>query len=154
MITDKKQEKISGRTYIKDETIIWDSNEGLLSQIPIKDIKVIGEYTTSAGPSIDDWFFVFVLNSDSIKEVSAYATGTQEMLRQVGQRLNTELSGQLANSANWKSNVLWPTSLFGQELFRLTEKESTGTWEKIKSKFGLTNKQEIELTDKLKKYLS
>ena len=79
MIRDKKQEKISGRTYIKDETIIWDSDEGLLNQIPIKSIKVIGEYTTSAGPIFDDWFILFVLNPDNIKQVSAYATGTQNL---------------------------------------------------------------------------
>jgi hypothetical protein len=154
MTTDKKQENISGRTYIKDEKIIWDSDEGFLSQIPIKDIKIIGEYTTSDGPFKDDWFFVFILDSDDIRKVSAYATGTEVMLRQVGQRINAELSGQLANSANWKTNVLWPTSLCGQEIFKLTQKEPTGTWDKIKSKIGLISKKEPELNDNLKKYLS
>jgi hypothetical protein len=154
MTTDKKQEKISGRTYIKDETIVWDSDEGLVSQIPIKDIKIIGEYTTSAGPMYDDWYFVFILHSDNIQQVSAYATGAHEMLGQLGHRLNFELAGQLANSADWKTNVLWPTSLRGQNLYTLTEKKPKGTWEKIKTKFGLNDNKEIELTDNLKKYLS
>jgi len=154
MNTDKKQENISGRTYIKDGRIMWDSEEGLISQIPIKDIKVIGEYTTSEGPIKDDWFFVFVLGSGDIKEVSAYATGTEKMLREVGQLIHTELNGQLANSANWKTNVLWPASFRGQELFKLTERQVSGVWEKIKSITGLTDNKEIELTDDLKKYLS
>jgi hypothetical protein len=153
-MTDRKQEKISGRTYIKDETIIWDSDEGLVSQIPIKDIKVIGEYTTSAGPMYDDWYFVFIANSDNIIQVSGYATGIQAMLGQLGQRLNSELSGQLANSANWKTNVLWPTSLRGQELFSLTNRKPSGIWEKIKFKIGLADNKNVELTDNLKKYLS
>lgn len=154
MTTDNKQEKISGRTYIKDEKIIWESDEGLLSQIPIRDIKIIGEYTTSAGPFVDDWFFVFILGVSDIRQISAYATGTEEMLEQLGRQINTELGGQLADSANWKTNVLWPTSLRGQELLSLTEKQPTGTWEKIKFKVGLTDNKEIELTDNLKKFLS
>jgi hypothetical protein len=154
MTTDKKQEKLSGRTYIKDDTIVWVSDEGLVTQIPIKGIKIIGEYTTSAGPLFDDWYFVFITNPHNIKQVPAYATGVQEMLVQLGGRLNSELSGQLANSADWKTNVLWPTSLRGQELFGSTEREPNGTWEKIKAKVGLSHNNEIELTDTLKKYLS
>jgi hypothetical protein len=30
------------------------SEEGLVGEIPIKDIKIIGEYTTSEGPIKDD----------------------------------------------------------------------------------------------------
>jgi hypothetical protein len=153
MTRDKKQEKISGRTFVKDQAIIWDSDEGLISQIPIKEIRIIGEYTTNEGPFKDDWFFVFVLDSDDIRQVSAYATGTEEMLRQVGQIITTELTEQLANSTNWKSNVLWPAIFRGQELFKLTEKQPKGTWERIKSEIGLIDDKEIELTDSLKKYL-
>jgi hypothetical protein len=154
MKTDKKQEENSGRTYIKDETIIWDSDGGLVSQISIKNIKVIGEYTTSAGPMFDDWYFVFITDPSSITQISAYASGIQEMLGQLGQRLNSDLSGQLANSADWKTNVLWPTNLRGLGLFTLTEREPNGTWEKIKSKIGVSDNKEVKLTDNLKKYLS
>ena len=154
MTTDSKQEKISGRTYIKDGKIIWESDKGLLSQIPIRDLKIGGEYTTSAGPIEDDWFFVFVLSVNDIRQISAYATGTEEMLEQLGRQLNAALGGQLANSANWKTNVLWPTHFGGQELFSLTEKQPSGTWEKIKLKIGLTDNKEIELTDSLKNFLS
>lgn len=134
MAMDKKQENISGRTYVKHEKIMWHSGDELVSEIPIKDIRIIGEYTTNDGPLVDDWFFVFVLNSDDIRQVSAYATGIEEMLRQVGQLIRVELTGQLANSAKWKTNVLWPTSFRGQELFELTDKK-------------------VDLTDTLKKYL-
>ena len=151
MTTGKKQEKILGRTYIKDETIIWGSDEGLVSQISIKDIKVIGEYTSSAGPTFDDWYFVFITGPHNIKQISAYATGIQEMLGKLGQRFNSDLSGQLANSADWKTNVLWPRSLRGQGLFLLTERKPNGTWEKIKSKVGLSDNKEVELTDTLKR---
>lgn len=152
MTISKEQEKISGRTYIKDEEIIWDSDQGIISQIPIKSIKIIGEYTTNVGPVQDDWFYVFILDAKDFRQISAYATGTEEMLNEVGQKINSDVHGQLAASTDWKTNILWPTTLRGQELFKATEKRPTNIWERLKLKIGLTEK-EIELTDDLKKYL-
>lgn len=153
MTVDKKQEKISGRTYIKDGVIIWVTDKSeTLEQIPIKEIKIIGEFTTSAGPIQDDWFFVFILSKDDIRQISAYASGTEEILKQVGQHINADISGQLAASADWKTNTLWPTNFRGQELFKVSEKQPTDIWGKIKSKIGLTE-TEIELTEDLKKHL-
>lgn len=154
MTNDNKQKNISGRTYIKDDKIIWESDAGLLIQIPISDIKIIGEYTTNSGPFEDDWFFVFILGIYDFRQISAYATGIEEMLEHLGQQVDTKLEGQLADSADWKTNVLWPTNFRGQELLNLTEKQPTSTWEKLKFKIGLTNNKEIELTDNLKKFLS
>jgi hypothetical protein len=150
---EKEQESISGRTYIKDGVIIWTTDQSdIIEQIPIKDIKIIGEFTTSKGPIQDDWFFVFILSKNDIRQISAYATGTEEMLKQVGQQINADIYGQLASSADWKTNTLWPTGFRGQELFKTTEKQPTNIWEKLKSKIGLTE-TEIELTEDLTKYL-
>jgi hypothetical protein len=121
-------------------------------QIPIKDIKIVGEFTTTAGPFQDDWFYVFILDKEDIREISAYAIGTEEVLKQVGQQINADIFGQLAASADWKTNILWPTILRGQELFKTTDKQQTNIWGKLKSKIGLADK-EVELTDDLKKYL-
>jgi hypothetical protein len=151
---EKGKEIISGRTYIKDGIIIWANDKSeILEQIPINDIKIIGEFTTSAGPIQDDWFFVFILSKEDIRQISAYAIGTEEILKEVGQQINADIFGQLAASADWKTNTLWPTKFRGQELFKTTEKQPTNIWGKLKSKFGLTE-TEIELTEDLKKYLS
>lgn len=150
---NKEQEAISGRTFIKDNEIIWETDKwGTLGQIPIKDIKAIGEYTTSAGPLQDDWFFVFILSDKDIRQVSAYASGLEEMLIQVGQILNTDLVGNLASSADWNTRILWPNQFRGQEIFKLIERTPTNMWEKVKLKLGLL-KQEMELADNLKDYL-
>jgi hypothetical protein len=150
---NKEQENISGRTFIKDGKIIWETDKwGTLGQIPIKDIKAIGEYTTSAGPLQDDWFFVFILNDKDIRQVSAYATGLEEMLKQVEQIFNADLVGRLASSTDWSTRILWPTKLRGQEIFKIIERTPTSFWEKAKLKLGLL-KQEMELTDNLKDYL-
>lgn len=150
---DIGQEKISGRTYIKDGNIIWESEKWeTLVQIPIKDIKVIGEYTTSAGLLQDDWFFVFIFTAKDIRQVSAYATGLEEMLVQVGQIVNADLVGRLASSAAWNTRVLWPNDFRGQEIFKIIERTPTSFWEKVKLKLGLL-KQEMELTSNLKDYL-
>jgi hypothetical protein len=154
MTKEKGQERISGRTYIKDGVIIWATDKSeILVQIPIKDIKIVGEFTTNAGPIQDDWFYIFILDKEDIRQVSAYAIGTEEVLKQVGQQINADIFGQLAASSDWKTNILWPTILRGRELFKTTDKRQTNIWEKLKSKIGLADKK-VELTDDLKKYLS
>jgi hypothetical protein len=151
--TDNKQEDISGRTYIKDDKIIWESGEELLTQIPIADIKLIGEYTTNTGPIHDDWFFVFLLGKEDIRQISAYAIGTKEVLKQFGQKINADICGQLAAKTDWKTNALWPAGFRGQEIFKMTKKQPTSAWGKLKLKIGLTE-TEIQLTDSIEKYLT
>ena len=148
----KKKEKISSRTYIQGEKIYWISGKRILTRIPINDIKIIGEYTTDGGPYKNDWFLVFITSLKDIREISVYALGAEEMLKELGQQINSRLSVQLANSSDWKSIILWPNIFYGKELFSLTPKQPANFREKLKSMIGFS-KIEIGLTDELIKYL-
>jgi hypothetical protein len=64
---EKEQESISGRTYIKDGVIIWTTDQSdIIEQLPMKDIQIIGEFTTSMGAIEEDWFFVLLLSGVGI----------------------------------------------------------------------------------------
>ncbi len=153
MTADNTQEEISGRTFIRDGHIVWETYKGeQLQTIPIKQIKLVGEYTTSEGPFVDDWFYVFVSGKGEIRRVSVYAIGAEEMLEELGKQLGAKVYGQLATSAVWNTNVLWPPHLMGQKLFETINPQPASFWENVKFKFGL-RKSKIDLAGSVREYL-
>lgn len=80
-------------------------------------IRSIGEYTTSAGPFIDDYFLLFVDEEAHVYEASFYAQGRDEALASLSAHLHAPLQLRLANSTSWRSRVLWPPELVNQALF-------------------------------------
>lgn len=87
-------------------------------EIPVQDLRVLGEYTTDHGPFEDDYFFVFVTSADGgWYEASFYAEGWDVFLNDLGAYLRHDLRPGLGPSARFKSRVIWPPRLAGQELF-------------------------------------
>ena len=85
-------------------------------EMPLSNLRVIGEYTTESGPAFDDWFVVFVDVDANWCEVPAYVSNVAVVLREVGEALGAPLTFGLANSASFRSNILWPLTLRGQKL--------------------------------------
>lgn len=98
----------------------------LLWQVAVDGVLMVAEYTTNEGPWADDYFLVFV-ESDSSKlsmaRASLYSEGTDEVLRDLGQRWAANIEMRLHNSTEWKSRVLWPPELAGTEYFDFKEVE-------------------------------
>jgi hypothetical protein len=151
---DKERERLSGRVFVQGDSIVWVSEKGEeLTRISAKNIKIIGEITTNDGPVADDWYYIFVLDSNDIRQISAYAINIEVALTDFGKIFKTDIGGQLASSAYWKSIVLWPTMFRGQELFKIVNIQPINLWQRIKTKVGF-GREQIELTDELQTYLS
>jgi hypothetical protein len=96
-------------------------------QVPISEVRAIGEYTNQNGPWSDDWFIVFVGDAGNWFEVPANAPSVQPTLATLGDRLHTPLALTLTRSASFASTILWPPHLGGQE-FLTFRRARRGHW--------------------------
>jgi hypothetical protein len=149
--TESLKEEESGRVYLSETNeIVWTRDNNVLTKVKIEEIKVIGECTTANGPFIDDWFYLYILGTNDIRQISAYAQGTEEVLTKLGEKLNIDLKPRLVASTKWETNILWPTDLVGQKVFKEISTEPSELIEKVKTKLGLADK-EWDLTENIKK---
>ena len=101
--------------------LVYSSDAKDYWRLSAADICAIGEYTTAGGPSVDDYFFVFVTDRGAAwYEASFYADGRDEVLSRLSKLLGEDLTTGLCHSTSWKSRVLWPKTLEGKELFTFT----------------------------------
>jgi hypothetical protein len=112
-----EREKNSGKTFIKENIIYWIHREKVIISIDITTIKIIGEYTIEADPMEDDWYIVFVLNENEIKQIPANAVGVEDMLTQLSERLGTPLSIGLFYSTRLNSRIIWPKKIEDLQLY-------------------------------------
>jgi len=133
---------------IIDNTICCKTADTILWAIPIVELVFIGEYTTSAGPWFDDWFYVFSNKYDTWYE-APFEVSNDLFWVQLNNQLDCELAPNLANSTVWKSNVIYPVSLNGEELFMILPQPGKPKtfWQRLVSG---SDQEKIELTDKVK----
>ena len=134
---------------IEDNSIICEQAGQTLWTLDIDKLKVVGEFTTAAGPLNDDWFMVFADRPDKWRKVPIEAINEQ-FKSQLSQGLKQEITPSLAASAMWATRVIYPKELEGQELFQVTKlgTKPNAFWRRI---LGNTNAEvNIELTDKVK----
>ena len=105
----------SGRIKLENDAIVYELRNQDAWRLPIPDVRVVGEYTTSARG--DDYFFVFATKNTDWFVASFYAEGRDETFAELGRRLHHELQPGLCNSADLKSRTLWPARLEGHPLF-------------------------------------
>ncbi len=92
--------------------------------IAVKDVVLFAEYTNDEGPLLDDYFLVFVTieqRAPHFVTASFYSNGCNEIIQQLAKYWNVDLDLQLYGSTDWRSRIVWPPSLAGQECFDLTE---------------------------------
>ncbi|KKL24656.1 hypothetical protein LCGC14_2413130 [marine sediment metagenome] len=100
------------------------------------DIKAIGEFTTADGPYEDDWFMTFITKTDWI-EIPMYTDGMTELLADLGNVLNSDLSAGLTNSAEWNTRIVYPTKFKESELYKIEFIEPHTFYEKFKKWIGM-----------------
>ena len=123
---------MSGRLEIRGD-ILWHGNDERTGwSVDIHNIAVIGAYTTEAGPYLDDYFLVFVARDQMVYEVPIDAVGTKDCLAVLADRLHTTLRPALANSAAWKTQILWPESLRNQPLLVMEELTDNSMWGRLR----------------------
>ena len=142
----------SGKTFVENGKVVWEYNTKRIVEVPIDQIKLIAEYTNDWGPWWDDWYLVIYNRQSQYFEISMYAEGHTEMMTHLGESLGIELSIKLINSADWKSNILYPEQFNGKELWVPKEVKPKSFLGKIKALFGST-KIELILTETAKEIL-
>jgi len=137
----------SGRIWLADGLIHYESQDYGSWSLPVADLRVLGEHTTDNGPMIDDWFLVFVTGSAAgWQEASVYAEGADEFRKQLAGVLGADsLDGELSASTDFASRILWPQTLRGQPLFHYSPIEAPG-WRHV---LGL-GKLRIELSPQVR----
>ena len=116
-----KKQNSSGIVRLQGDKVFWDYDNKNILQIDIKDIVVIGEYTNSDGPYLDDWFLTFVTKDGQWQSIPWYADNIDELTQYLSDKFHQDLNETyLANSTEWKSIVRYPTHLKEKTLFTLT----------------------------------
>ena len=137
----------SGRLWLDGDVVCYESKTYAGWQIQVADIRIIGEVTNQNGPCTDDYFICFVTDaSGSWKEASFYATGRDETLEQLSDRLGRDLELRLSSSTDFASRILWPPHLAGEPLFEFRNKVSHGVWQYLKGLLCPQNLRTIRRT--------
>jgi hypothetical protein len=101
---------------LEGDSIRLHTSGQLVWEVPVDEVRVIGEYTNQSGPWGDDWFVLFVGRDGNWFEVPTDVATLTSVLRDLSDRLHTPITLGLANSASFRSSILWPPSLSGQQL--------------------------------------
>lgn len=152
----------SGQVQWADELIEWQKPDGSTVTIYLREVVVIGEYTTDAGPVSDDWFFVFVYRSGEWESVSVYAEGVDGLTEHLSKAYGIDFTKYfLANSTEWQSYVRFPKDLEGQKLFIFEPPQGYQPpitfMQQVKSALGLgvySKSWDVELTEAVKDKLT
>jgi hypothetical protein len=160
MKKNSPSKNMSGVVVLEEDVIKWMYDGELLLSIKLADIAVIGEYTTAAGPWMDDWFIVFVKKDATFYQIPFYAEGREELIH----FLNAELVpnpfiGMLVNSTRWTSIVNYPDAIKAKPLFQLRSAGEYGYLERIVRKALISlgigeSEEEILLSEEVKNYLA
>ena len=157
-----KKENSSGIVRVQDDKVFWDYDNKNILQIDINNIVVIGEYTNSDGPYLDDWFLSFVTKDGQWQSIPWYANKIDELTQYLSNKFQQDLTGTyLAGSTEWKSIIRYPVHLKERALFTLTPsdiyREPKTFLDKILSSVGFSNfdtTQNITLTEEVQNELA
>jgi hypothetical protein len=107
--------------------------------IRTSDIVLVAEYTTDAGPAVDDYFLVFVTRESGelfYSSVTMSATGINAVLEDLESQLVGPLELRLFSSRRWASRVVWPQHLANLEYLEVEETpEPDGLGERLFRRF-------------------
>lgn len=88
-------------------------------------ILVVGEYTTTDGPMLDDYFLVIITKDRRLLELSMSDPGANESLTSLSRALGVSIERGLANRTDFSSRVLFPVAFLDRPLFKKKEVASS-----------------------------
>jgi len=97
----------------------------------MSEIVLVAEYTTDDGPSVDDYFLVFVTREDGelfYSSVTMGASGINAALEELEKHLGCSLELKLSARRSWASRVVWPQHLAGSEYLEAEEVPPPDGW--------------------------
>lgn len=107
-------------------------------EVPLKDIAIIGEYTTEDGPLADD-YFVCIIDKSDIQHILGSEEGAFELMKEISEKLKFDLDPKLMLSTDFSSRIMYPTSAKGKPLFDIVEIKPKSLTGRIRSAFFKKN---------------
>jgi hypothetical protein len=107
-------EDYAGHVYL-EEGILRFSSMAEKWELEVANIEAIIEYTTEEGPYMCDYFLVMIDRNCYEYRLPTEAKCFSEVLQRLEVRLGFKLRMSLTFSTNFRSRVLFPEDLFGQE---------------------------------------
>lgn len=107
-------------------------------RLQLDEIVLVGEYTTSDGPAAIDYFLVFFTRDGSRHDASFYAEGRDAAIEMLSDYWQMPLELRLAASTSLASNIVWPPSHAGQDLFVFHQQPPTKFFGRLLERIGVT----------------
>jgi hypothetical protein len=114
----------------------------------LAELAVVGEFTCEVWG--DDYFLAFVAADGTWSWFSRYGRGVDEVVAELQKLLSSPLTPRLVRCTVWAHVVLWPSTLAGEPLFRLTE-ASRNWWQRLFTPWVSTST--VSLSDAVREYL-
>jgi tetratricopeptide (TPR) repeat protein len=135
-MTQSREAVVSSELHVGDGALSYTSGEYRF-RVRLEDLALVGEFTTADGPGVDDYFLVFFTRDGARHDASFYAEGRDATLAALGDYWQAQLTIRLAASASLASNILWPASHAGQELFKFHRYAATSLMGRVRERLGL-----------------
>lgn len=140
-----------GQLSLTAKTVQYQSAFYQPWNLPVEELRLLGEYTNEDGPHAADHFLVFFGSGGQAFEVPVDANGTNSVLRELESILSISMQLELRLNTTFASRVIWPPQLSGQELFIIREKTESLA-DRIKSAIGF-GKVELDLRPNIARHV-
>lgn len=111
--------------------------------LPLRDVRLIGEYTTAAGPAGQDYFIVFVDANGASYDAPAVAL-EERTAHKLRQRFHS-LTFRLLNNTGEASRIVWPPQAADKALYTYRSMPARTWTDRFQRLFGTRN-VEIDLS--------
>jgi hypothetical protein len=119
--------------------------------LPVEELRLLGEYTNEDGPHAADHFLVFFGLGGRCFEAPVDADGVVAVLRELESVYSHPVQPELRFNTTFASRAIWPPQLSGQELFTVREKADRLA-DRIKSAIGF-GKVELSLRPEIARHV-
>jgi tetratricopeptide (TPR) repeat protein len=131
-----RKEQIAESEFVVDDGVLSYVSGDYRFNVRLDDIAIVGEYTTPAGPAVDDYFLVFLTRKGDRHDASFYADGRERMLRALSGYWHTPLTLRLSASDSAASSIVWPISQAGQPLFEYRRQTASGLMARLRARLS------------------
>ena len=139
------QEQIYGKIYLDADAVVLKRTDEEILRLEIKDIRLIGEFTTANGPTEDDWYIVFMTSEKNWYQIPEYTPGMLELLQKLSGILGKDVMCCLFGSTIWATRILWPKTAAGEEMWNVEPAPASTLFQQLKKALGMGN-QRLVLT--------
>lgn len=146
-ISEEERERQSGRVIMQGDVAEWHFRGEKIAEVDLNAVKLLGEFTMADGPWVDDWFLLFFISETEAVQISMYAVGVSDELRDAFERVTGyRFQETLFWSTHFRNQGLWPPSIKDIPFWREQMAGPEHGWEAIGMLFG-ARKVQLQLND-------